>query len=135
MQNVVVGYDGSDQAKRALDRAAQYGRAGAKVTVVSSVGVEIHAGRSMGRRDEAETAQAESSLSEAQTHLKAQGVDAASIEGEGDAADVLIEAAKETGADLIIVGTRGLGGAKRALLGSVSTKVVHNAPCDVLVVR
>ena len=37
--------------------------------------------------------------------------------------------------DLIAVGTRGLNAAQRALLGSVSTKVVHHAECDVLVVR
>jgi len=135
MENVIVGYDGSDQAKRALDRAAEYGQAGAKVTVVSTAGVERHSARSMGRRDEDNQSEVSSELDEGVAALKAKGVHALSIYGEGDAADVLIEAAKEAGADLVIVGTRGLGGAKRALLGSTSTKVAHNAPCDVLIVR
>ncbi len=135
MQNVIVGYDGSDEAKRALDRAAALARAGAKVTVVGAVGVELHAGRSMGRRDSGEANEVSASLEDAQAHLKAQGVESQSIEGEGDAGDVIIEAAKESGADLVIVGTRGRGGAKRLFGGSVSTKVVHEAPCDVLVVR
>ena len=46
-----------------------------------------------------------------------------------------MEEAEESDADLIIIGTRGLSVAKRMLLGSVSTNVVHHAPCDVLVVR
>ena len=48
---------------------------------------------------------------------------------------MLVQQAREAGADLIAVGTRGLNAAQRALLGSVSTKVVHHAECDVLVVR
>ena len=44
MQNVIVGYDGSEQSKRALDRAAALGRAGAKVTVVTAVDIGSHSG-------------------------------------------------------------------------------------------
>ena len=50
-------------------------------------------------------------------------------------AEVIIEAAKQANADLIVVGTHGHGAAKRLVLGSVSTKLAHEAPCDVLVVR
>ena len=135
MESVIVGYDGSDEAKRALDRAAEFARGGAKVTVVAAVGVELHAFRSMGRRDPTESTEISTALDDAQAHLKEQGIASQSIEGEGSAADVLVEAAKETGADLVIVGSRGLGATKRALLGSVSTSVLHHAPCDVLVVR
>jgi nucleotide-binding universal stress UspA family protein len=46
-----------------------------------------------------------------------------------------VRQASDEGADLIVVGTRGLNVAQRALLGSVSTKIVHHAACDVLVVR
>jgi nucleotide-binding universal stress UspA family protein len=137
MKNIVVGYDGSEQAKAALDRAAELARTGASVTVATAVGIGIHgpSGRSMGARDEDEVARQSEVLDAGVAYLKAKGIDAKSVEGEGDAADVIIEAANEAKADLIIVGTRGLNAAKRALLGSVSTKVAHHASCDVLIVR
>jgi nucleotide-binding universal stress UspA family protein len=53
----------------------------------------------------------------------------------GDPADVLIDVAEETGADLIVVGNKGMTGAARFLLGSVPNKITHHAPCNVLVVR
>jgi nucleotide-binding universal stress UspA family protein len=52
---------------------------------------------------------------------------------EGQPADALLGASKD--ADLIVVGSRGLGGFKRLMLGSVSDQVVHHAPCPVLVVH
>ena len=74
-------------------------------------------------------------LEEAQSILAGAGVQASFVEGTGDPADVLVQEAEDGGADLIVVGTRGLNTAERWLMGSVSTKVVHHAPCDVLVVR
>ena len=53
--------------------------------------------------------------------------------GRGPAASVLLDAAK--GADLLVVGSRGLGGFSGLLLGSVSTKVAHHAACPVVIVR
>jgi nucleotide-binding universal stress UspA family protein len=47
----------------------------------------------------------------------------------------ICDVAKDRGADVIVIGSRGRGAIKRALLGSVSSHVVHNAPCPVLVVR
>jgi nucleotide-binding universal stress UspA family protein len=55
------------------------------------------------------------------------------IEAQGDPGDVIVEASKD--ADLAIVGSRGLNPLQRLLMGSVSSKVVHRAECDVLVVR
>ena len=72
----------------------------------------------------------------AQTTLEKKGIAARTVEAHGDPADALVRQAEDDGADLIVVGTRGLNAAQRALLGSVSTKVVHHAAkCDVLVVR
>jgi nucleotide-binding universal stress UspA family protein len=135
MQKIVVGYDGSDQSKRALDRAAALGRSGASVTVVTGVAVGLHGPRSMGALDEEELAEHRRLVDAARDHLKGQGIDAQAVEGEGDPADVILEAAKDLGADLVVVGSRGLNAAQRLVLGSVSTKIVHEAPCDVLVVR
>jgi nucleotide-binding universal stress UspA family protein len=53
----------------------------------------------------------------------------------GDAADAIIGLAEELGTDLIVVGNKGLTGARRFLLGSVSGKVSHHAPCSVLIVH
>ena len=53
---------------------------------------------------------------------------------EGDPAEVLIDAARFYDADLLVVGSVGLVGAQRFLLGSVASSVLHHAPCDVLVV-
>ncbi len=52
-----------------------------------------------------------------------------------DPADGILDVADATGADLIVVGSRGEGPAKRLLHGSVSTKVIHHAHCSVLVVK
>lgn len=53
----------------------------------------------------------------------------------GDPADAILSVAESEGADLVVVGARGLGAMGRCLRGSVSTKVAHHSPCDVLVVE
>ena len=53
----------------------------------------------------------------------------------GDARDVVVKLAKDKGAGLIVVGTHGRHGLRRALLGSVAETIVRDAPCPVLVVR
>jgi len=55
--------------------------------------------------------------------------------GVGQIADVLVEEATTLKVDMMVLGTRGLGTLKRAILGSVSSYCVHNAPCNVLIVR
>jgi nucleotide-binding universal stress UspA family protein len=54
---------------------------------------------------------------------------------QGDAADAVLDVAEEERTDLIVVGNKGMAGAKRFLLGSVPNKVSHHAPCSVLIVR
>ena len=67
--------------------------------------------------------------------LVAAGVEVDYEAREGDPADVLIEVATEDDADLIVVGSKGMTGVGRFLLGSVPNKVTHHAPCSVMVVR
>ena len=53
----------------------------------------------------------------------------------GDPADMICEVAERDGVDLIVVGNKGMTGAKRFLLGSVPNQVSHHAPCNVLIVK
>ena len=53
----------------------------------------------------------------------------------GEPADSILEISDTEEPDLLVVGNRGLGGFKRVMLGSVSTKVLHHATCDVMVVK
>ena len=57
------------------------------------------------------------------------------IAREGDPADAILDVAEEKSADLIVVGNKGMTGAKRFLLGSVPNKVSHHAPCSVMIIR
>jgi nucleotide-binding universal stress UspA family protein len=61
--------------------------------------------------------------------------DVASEAREGDPAEAIIAVAEESGADMILVGNKGMTGAKRFLLGSVPDKITHHAPCNVFVAR
>jgi nucleotide-binding universal stress UspA family protein len=131
VRTIVVGYDGSDAARRALGRAAELADAGATVVV-------LHATPSVYPEpyeveDVDEEARSEVLLEEARQLLGQRGLEPETRSPVGGAADELISAAKETGADVIVVGRR--RGAVAHLLGSVSSKVVQDAPCDVLVVR
>lgn len=63
------------------------------------------------------------------------GIDARTLTVEGPPADKILEVAEDEGVDLIIVGNKGMTGARRFLLGSVPNQVSHNAPCNVLIVK
>ena len=63
------------------------------------------------------------------------GVDVNVYARQGDPADAILDVAEEREADLIVVGNKGMTGAKRFLLGSVPNKVSHHAPCSVLIIR
>ena len=54
---------------------------------------------------------------------------------EGDPADAILDVAEKTKADLVVVGNKGMTGARRFLLGSVPNKISHHAPCGVYIVR
>jgi nucleotide-binding universal stress UspA family protein len=63
------------------------------------------------------------------------GVEVTTHAREGDPADVILELAEKTKADLILVGNKGMTGARRFLLGSVPNKISHHAPCSVYIAR
>jgi nucleotide-binding universal stress UspA family protein len=131
---IVVGYDGSDGAKRALDRAIALAGDDGRLTVVTAAETHARPGITEGARlDPSELERRRKDLEEAKALLTTRGVDAETLGAQGDPGDVILDNAKD--ADLVVVGSRGLNPFQRLLLGSVSTKVVHRAECDVLVVR
>ena len=61
--------------------------------------------------------------------------EAATHARKGDAADAILDVADDENADLIVVGNKGMKGARRFLLGSVPDKISHHASCSVLIIR
>jgi nucleotide-binding universal stress UspA family protein len=74
-------------------------------------------------------------LAEAQKEVRPGGAACLAVARHGDPAEVLAEIAREHRADLLVVGRRGRDFAARVLLGSVASRLVADAPCDVLVVK
>jgi nucleotide-binding universal stress UspA family protein len=139
---IVVGTDGSDTATRALEEAGDLSRtSGATLHIVSAY--EPASGARVGGEDDPERAewmvgpdvQVDSVLDRAAGEMHARGVESETHARKGDPANALLEVAAEQDADLIVVGNKGMTGAKRFLLGSVPDKVSHHAPCSVLIVR
>lgn len=135
LQNIVIGYDGSEEAKRALERAAEIAGDRGAVTLVTAGSMLPEAPRGERGDLDDDLTERRRVLDEGRARLAELGVVADVIEALGDPADALIDTAREIEADLIVVGTRGRTGAARVLLGSVSLNVVNRAHCDVLVVR
>jgi nucleotide-binding universal stress UspA family protein len=83
--------------------------------------------------EDAERDHAQNVLAETIEKAKTQGIDAEGVVGHGDAARAICEAARD--ARLVVMGAHGWGSVKRLVFGSVSSSVLHHAPCPVLVVR
>ena len=74
-------------------------------------------------------------LQKREQNIQDAGVEVQTFARQGDPADAILDVAEEQNADLIIVGNKGMSGAKRFLLGSVPNKVSHHAPCSVMIIR
>lgn len=132
---IVLAYDGSDGSKRALDVVIALARADDEVIVVGvAEGIPLfgYAG-TLPSPEQEETRDRQ--LAEAESALVARGTPASVVPRSGDPATAILEVAAKESADLIVMGTRGLGTAERWLIGSVSDKVLHHAHCSVLVAR
>ena len=131
---IVVGYDGSAAAKRALERAAALASDPSHVVVIAVAvpyprsGITIPA-----NRDPEEFRRRADDLDVARRFLSSRGILAETLQERGNPAEVLVDASE--GADLVIVGSASLNRLQRLVLGSVSSQVVRDAACDVLVVR
>ena len=137
MQTILVGYDDSEAAGRALQRAATLAKAFGSQLAVTSVApvTETAVGRSLGA-DPVETASAHlAELACARNQLEQMGVAASYIEAVGHEGEALIAAAKDRGADLIVIGSGHSSLLGRLLGHTMPDTVAHHAPCDVLIVR
>ena len=141
---IVVGTDGSETASEAVRQATELAKAtGASLDIVSAF-EPIPAERlreeeqevpgdvayAVGPREDVNQI-----LEGACQEAKQAGVEVQQHPREGEAADAILDVAEEVGADLIVVGNKGMTGAKRFLLGSVPNKVSHHAPSGVWIVR
>lgn len=140
-KKILVAYDGSDHAIRALDIAIDLAKKyEAKLAIVEVVDTAALLGMGVapipGEIIQQVYNKANSDVNDAKSKAQGQGIK--EIEGvvlEGDPATAILEYAGKNGVDLIITGSRGLSTFKRIILGSVSTKLVQEAKMPVLVVK
>ena len=143
-RSIVVGTDGSDTAGKAVDEAIDLAKSvGAAVCLVSAYEPVPQARLREEARQTPPDLQwmvnpredVNATLEETSEQLKGEGLEVETFAREGDPADAILDVAEERDADLIVVGNKGMTGARRFLLGSVPNKVSHHAPCSVLIIR
>src|SRR3954467_5653028 len=142
--SIVVGTDGSDTAKEAVRQATELAKTvGASIHLVSAY-EPVPEGRLREERQEVPEGlqwmvnpreDGNTTLEQTCKELQEQGLDVETHAREAGPADAILDVAEEKGADLIVVGNKGMTGAKRFLLGSVPNKVSHHAPCSVMIIR
>ena len=141
---IVVGTDGSDTAGEAVRQATELAQmTEARLDIVSAF-EPVPAQRlreegseapgdvqyTIGPREDVNLI-----LENACGGAKQAGVEVQTHARQGDPADAILDVAEEINADLVVVGNKGMTGARRFLLGSVPNKVSHHAPCSVIIVR
>ena len=141
---VLIAYDGSDNARAAIDSVAPILKGAPAVVVYARHPLEGSAAHLEGRprfedvaeRDSDRLDDAERIAAEGADHARAAGLDAeARVASTGEvAADSIVELADQLDASVIVLGSRGQRGLKALLLGSVSHHVVHHARRPTLVV-
>ncbi len=142
--SIVVGTDGSETATQAVRQATELASAvGARIDLVSAYEPVPTQRLREEKREAPEDLQwainpredVDGTLDEAAQAIRGAGVEVETFARQGDPADAILDVAEERSADLIIVGNKGMTGAKRFLLGSVPNKVSHHAPCSVMIIR
>ncbi|MBX5440760.1 MAG: universal stress protein [Solirubrobacteraceae bacterium] len=143
-KSIVVGTDGSETASEAVRQAVELARdIGAKIRLVSAYEPVPASRLRVEKQQVPQDVQwmvnpredVDATLEDAAEMVRTAGVEVETYARQGDPADAILDVAEETEADLIVVGNKGMTGAKRFLLGSVPNKVSHHAPCSVLIIR
>jgi nucleotide-binding universal stress UspA family protein len=139
-KTVVVGTDGSPRADKAVDEAIDLAKSeNARLILVAAYSAsenhweQIQSSAKTSRVNLGDVA--EQVLARTAKRAEEQGVQVDYGAQEGDPAEVILEVADREKADLIVVGNKGVTGAKRFFLGSVPNKVIQHSPCGVMVVR
>jgi nucleotide-binding universal stress UspA family protein len=141
MKSIVLGTDGSPTAEEATAVAIELAHEmGARLCVAAAwkgpLTVYPYAPVSAAPEPEnVERHRATEAARVAVARAKEAGVEAESFVREGDPVDIVSDTAANTGASLIVVGSHGWGALRRLVFGSVSTALLHHAPCPVLIVR
>lgn len=136
---IVVGTDGSETATAAVMEAMRLASAfGETLHIVSVYEADnIHA--SALPQEFAGLVSSHSNvdsiLADVASRARVAGIEAETHALMGDAADQIIDVAKETKANLIVIGNKGIGSVRRFVLGNVPSKVVHHSPCSTYVVH
>lgn len=141
---IVVGTDGSETAGEAVRQAVDLAKlTGAELSIVSAFSpvsdrrvkdtqneAPADVQYEIGPREDVNLV-----LDAAAAAARKDGVSVQTHPVEADPGEAILNVAEETNADLIVVGNKGMTGARRFLLGSVPNNVSHHAPCSVLIVR
>ena len=138
---IVVGTDGSGTAQLAVDEAVRLAKAlGGEIHLVSAF-EPLRGAHVTGAPEGAAKvfaplpdSKVESTLQQAESSVRFAGVDVHTHACQQDPADALLDVAEQVDAKMIVVGSRGMHGARRFVLGSVPNTVSHKAKCNVLIV-
>jgi nucleotide-binding universal stress UspA family protein len=141
-QKIVVGYDGSEYALKALKKAIELARyTNGEIYIVGVIKplefgvIDYITPQELEEYEKEEITKEEKFLKDAMKIVQESGLEANYKVLEGDPSEEIMTYADEIQADLIVVGHRGIGGFKRLLLGSTSSKLVKYANQSVLVVK
>jgi len=137
MTTILIGYDESDESRRALERAAELATALDGSLIVTSVApvATTAGGRSIGADPTEPASEHLAELAAARSYLEGRGLAAQYVEAVGHEAEAILEVSRTYSADMIVVGSRDLSRLERLLGQSVSDAVAHGARCDVLIVH
>jgi nucleotide-binding universal stress UspA family protein len=135
-KRILVGTDGSRFSKVATDKAIDFAQAyGGELRVISIVDVpsELYAEAPQAVEDMIRKAREYTAAVRKQA--EGAGVPVETFIGEAETWEAIVKLAKEQAVDMIVMGSHGRTGLRRLLMGSVTEKVIGNAPCPVLVVK